>query len=408
MTTTNQNPTLSSHRGELIERARAMLPTLRERQAKGDELRRIPDETIADFKAARFFDMLKPSRFGGLEVDPKTFFDVQTTIATACPSSAWVLGVVAVHAWQLALFAGEAQDEVWGPSSGGNRDALISSSYAPTGKVTRVEGGFKISGRWSFSSGCDHCQWVFLGGMAPSETEGKPPEMRTFLLPRKDYRIDDNWHTAGLKATGSKDIVVGSQEGDVFVPEHRTHRLIDGFKCKSPGNELNPSPLFKLPFGQIFVRSVSTSAIGMATGALQIFRETAAKRVAAGDGSKVADEQATQHVCARASSVVDEVRLVMHRNFDEMMALARDGQEIPLERRVQFRYDSSVAVAKCVEVIDEMFTASGGRAIFLGAPILRFFLDAHAARAHYANNPDKPSRNFGSVALGLKNADWFL
>jgi 3-hydroxy-9,10-secoandrosta-1,3,5(10)-triene-9,17-dione monooxygenase len=385
---------------ELIERARALLPALRERQALGDELRRIPDETIADFKAARFFDMLKPSRFGGLEVDPKTFFDVQTTIATACPSSAWVLGVVAVHAWQLALFTGEAQDEVWGR----DREALISSSYAPTGKVTRAPGGFRISGRWSFSSGCDHCQWIFLGGMAPSETEGKPPEMRTFLLPRKDYRIEDNWHTAGLKATGSKDIVVD----DVFVPEHRTHRLVDGFKCKNPGNALNPSPLYRLPFGQVFVRSVSTSAIGMAIGALEIFRESAAKRVAAGDGSKVAEEQATQHVVAHASSVIDEVRLVLHRNFDEMMALARDGQEIPLERRVRFRYDSSAAVAKCVEVIDEMFTASGGRAIFLGAPILRFFLDAHAARAHYANNPDKPSRNFGSVQLGLKNADYFL
>jgi len=134
--------------------------------------------------------MLQPSRWGALEVDPKTFFDVRMTVASACPSSAWVLGVVAVHAWQLELFPPEAPDEVWG----NDPSTLVSSSYAPTGKVTRTDGGYRIFGRWSFSSGCDHCKWVFLGGFVASETEGKPPEMRTFLVARADYAIDDTWH----------------------------------------------------------------------------------------------------------------------------------------------------------------------------------------------------------------------
>jgi 3-hydroxy-9,10-secoandrosta-1,3,5(10)-triene-9,17-dione monooxygenase len=172
----------------LIASARQLGPALIERLSRADELRRLPDETVADFEQAGFFRILQPKRWGGLELDPQTFFQVQIEIARACASSAWVLGVVGAHAWQLALFDERAQAEVWGDDS----NALISSSYAPTGTVESVPGGYELSGRWSFSSGCDHCQWVFLGGFAPASPEAKAPDMRTFLLPRSDYRIEDN------------------------------------------------------------------------------------------------------------------------------------------------------------------------------------------------------------------------
>ena len=390
-----------SDRGaELIQRARDLAPKLIARAEKTAEERRISNETIADFQQAGFFRMLQPSRWDGLEVDPKVFFEVQMTVAAACPSSAWVLGIVGVHSWQMALFPLQAQTEVWGKDP----STLVSSSYAPTGKVERTEGGFRVSGRWSFSSGCDHCQWVFLGGFVPSEVEGKPPEMRTFLLPRSDYTIDDTWFVAGLRGTGSKDIVVEN----AFVPEHRTHRLVDGYKRVSPGNEHNTAVLYKLPFGQIFVRSVSTSAIGIAEGALCAYVDAASKRIAASDASKVAEDPATQTVAARAAATIDESRVVLFRDMDEMMALARAGQDIPIERRVRFRYHSARVVDRCAEAVDELFSASGGRAIFQTSPILRFFLDIHAARGHYANNPEKPARNMGGVLLSLKNTDYFI
>jgi 3-hydroxy-9,10-secoandrosta-1,3,5(10)-triene-9,17-dione monooxygenase len=384
---------------DFVARAGALVPALRERVPEADRLRRLPDATVADFKQAGFFRMFQPARFGGAEVDPRVFFDVQMTVAAACPSSAWVLGVVGVHAWQLALFHPRAQDEVWG----GQPDALISSSYAPTGKVTRVDDGFRLSGRWSFSSGCDHCQWIFLGGFAPVAA-GEKPDMRTFLLPRADYRIEDNWHTAGLKGTGSKDIVVE----DAFVPEHRTHRLIDGYLRNSPGNEVNPAPLYRLPFGQVFVRSVSTSAIGIAAGMLDAYLGIARDRIAAGDGAKVAEDPTTQVVCAQAAAEIEDVRSILDRNFDEMMALARAGKDMPVEKRARWRYDSSHAVERCMAVVDALFTSSGGRAIFLNSPLLRYFLDVHAARAHYANNPDKPARNLGGLQLKQKNQDYFI
>jgi 3-hydroxy-9,10-secoandrosta-1,3,5(10)-triene-9,17-dione monooxygenase len=391
----------ASDRGaQLIQRARDLAPALVARAEKTAAERRIPDETIADFKEAGLFRMLQPSRWGGFEVDPAVFFEVQMTIAAACPSSAWVLGLVGVHSWQMALFPLEAQHEVWGKDT----STLISSSYAPTGKIERVNGGFRVGGRWSFSSGSDHCQWVFLGGFVPNEVAGKPPEMRTFLLPRSDYTIDDTWHVAGLRGTGSKDIVVK----DAFVPEHRTHKLIDGYKRNSPGNEHNPAPLYKIPFGQIFVRSVSTSAIGIAEGALRAYVDQASKRIAASDASKVADDPATQTVAARAAATIDESRLVLFRDMEELMTLARAGQDMPIERRVRFRYNSARVVDRCADAVDELFSASGGRAIFTSTPILRFFLDIHAARGHYANNPEKPARNLGGVLLSLKNTDYFI
>jgi 3-hydroxy-9,10-secoandrosta-1,3,5(10)-triene-9,17-dione monooxygenase len=385
---------------ELVQRARDLQPTLRERWKQTDELRRLPDETIEDLKEAGFFRMLQPEQWGGYECDPRTYYQVQWTLAEACPSTAWVFGVVGVHSWQLALFPKEAQQEVWGEDT----SALISSSYAPTGKIERADGGYRVSGRWSFSSGCDHCQWVFLGGFAPTEPDAKAPDMRTFLLPRSDYTIEDNWHVAGLKGTGSKDIVVDG----AFVPEHRTHRIIDGYKRNSPGNEVNPAPLFRLPFGQVFVRSVSTSAIGAATGALKVFAGVAAKRIAASDGAKVAVDPKTQELCTAAAAVIEESKLTLLRSFDEMMTAVKAGQDIPVDRRIQFRYESSATASKCVGVVNDLFRNAGGRAIFLDAEILHYFLDCMAAGAHYANNPSKPARNWGGVQLGLKNVDYFI
>jgi len=353
---------------------------------------------MVELTAAGFFRTLQPKRYGGYELDPLALYEIQIALAEACPSTAWVLGVVAVHNWQLALFDDRAQADVWRT----DQDTRISSSYAPTGKIEACEGGYRVSGRWSFSSGCDHCDWVFLGGFVPRPSG--PPDMRTFLLPKTDYVIEDNWHVAGLAGTGSKDVVVSN----AFVPEYRTHRMSDGFKCKSPGNELNNGPLYRIPFGQVFTRSVSTTAIGIAQGALSSYRNAAAHRVAAGDGSKIADNPHAQWVAARAASLVDEAKLVLRRNATQLSAWAAAGEPAPLESRIAYRCDSSNAVLKCVEAVDLLFTESGGRAIFLDHPLLGYFLDVHAARAHFANSPNKPAWNYGGVQLGLDNKDFFL
>jgi 3-hydroxy-9,10-secoandrosta-1,3,5(10)-triene-9,17-dione monooxygenase len=385
----------------LIEGARALAPILRQRADATAEARTLSVETVNNFAEAGFWRMLQPRRWGGLEVDPRTFFATQIEIAKGCPSTAWVLGVVAVHAWQLSIFGEQAQQEVWGNNGGA---ALISSSYMPVGKVTHVDGGYMLSGRWSFSSGSDHCQWIFLGAFVPPAGEGQRPDMRTFLLPRMDYEIIDNWHTSGLRGTGSKDIVVDN----VFVPEHRTHRFADGFKCESPGNAVNPGPLYKLPFGQIFVRSVATTAIGIAEQALDDFCRVAAQRVSQAQGKKIKEDKDSQAIAARGSATLREVKATLFGNFATMMTLVNNGEPVPLEARVQWRYDSSRAVERCVQVVDEVFTQAGGRAIFLDHPLNRAFCDIHAARAHFANKPGPPAENLGRVMLGSFTQDFFI
>ena len=244
---------------ELIERARAMIPTLKARAAQATAQRRIPDETIAEMQAAGFFRILQPKRWGGYEMHPNVFFEVQKLLAEGCMSTGWVYGVVGGHPYELALFHNEAQQEVWGE----NDATLVSSSYQPVGKVERTEGGFYLSGQWGFSSGSEHCEWVLLGAMIPPAKEGDAPDMRTFLVPRSDYVIEDAWHVFGLQGTGSQDIVVNR----AFVPEHRTHKAVDGFMCTNPGQVENDAPMYRLPWAQVFVRLVSSAALGGAKAA---------------------------------------------------------------------------------------------------------------------------------------------
>lgn len=386
---------------ELVQRARDLVPVLKSRAEQTSAARKLLPETIAELRAAGLFRTLQPKRWGGLEADPRTFFAAQMAIARGCASTAWVLGVVGVHAWQLSVFDEQAQQDVWADNDG---DAIISSSYMPVGKVKHVDGGYRLSGRWSFSSGSDHCDWIFLGAFVPPKDGAQRPDMRTFLLPRADYTIIDNWHTSGLRGTGSNDIVVD----DVFVPEHRTHRFADGFKCDSPGNITNTGPLYRIPFGQIFVRSVSTTAIGIAQQALADYTSVAAERVSQAQGTKIKEDLYAQQIAADGHAELDEVVLVLNRNFARMAELVRQGDAIPLTDRVRWRNDSSRAVAKCAAVVDALFGQSGGRAIFLDHPLNRAFADIHAATAHFANKALPPAQNLGRVMLGMRTTDFFI
>src|SRR5437870_7838669 len=237
-----------------LQRVRALLPALRERADRAERLRRLPDETFADFQDAGLFRCLQPKRYGGFELDPGTLYQAVMEIGTVCGSTAWILGVVGVHNWHLGLFAPEAQEDVWGKDT----SIQLSTSLAPTGTVERAPGGFRLSGRWSFSSGCDFCDWAVLGGIVPPKEDGAPPDARTFLLPRSDYAIDDNWHVMGLCGSGSKDIVVE----DAFVPEYRTHSYLDAFHLRNPGTAINNGPLYRLPFGLVFAYGLSAAATG--------------------------------------------------------------------------------------------------------------------------------------------------
>jgi 3-hydroxy-9,10-secoandrosta-1,3,5(10)-triene-9,17-dione monooxygenase len=378
---------------EVIAGVRELLPVFRDRAQETEDARVVPAESIKALEETGFFRLLQPAAFGGLEADPLTFYTAVRLIASACGSTGWVASVLGVHPWHLGLFTAEAQQEVWGS----DQATRISSSYAPTGKAVKAGGGHLVSGRWSFSSGCDHATWVLLGQIV-TDAENRPVDFRTFVLPRSDYAVEDVWDTVGLRGTGSNDIVVT----EVFVPEHRSLSFMDVSRLVVPGQELNGGPLYKLPYGSVFSYSITTPIIGMATGAYEAHVSYLRDRVrVAYAGQKAAQDPFAQVRVAEAAAEIDAVWLALERNMTELMDCARAGQPIPVDLRLRIRRDQVRGTGQSIKAVDRLFENSGGRALKTGTPIQRFWRDAHAGRVHAINDPERALSMFGGSEFGL-------
>ena len=374
----------------LVEEVAARSGLIAERAAQGRARRQVSDEVVQALKDAGFMRAMLPKRWGGLESTPQEFFAALLKVAEQDMSSAWIAGIIAVHAYQLALMDDQAQADVYADDP----DTLISSSYNPVGgRAEACDGGFRLSGRWGWSSGSAHCAWVLLGAIVPGDG------YRTFLVPRPDYEIEDTWFVYGLQGTGSNDIVI---DEPVFVPEHRTHRQMDGFNCVHG----QANPMYSIPWAQIFIRVVSTPAIGAARHAVDLFVTNAA--ASSTDPTKLQGDPDITRRVAEGINDIDEVETIMFRNFDRMMERVNAGQAIPMIDRVRYRYQASMVIDRMGAVVDRLFEVAGGRSVFDGAGIQEIWRDIHIARAHVANNPTPFARNLGGMALGAENGDFFV
>jgi 3-hydroxy-9,10-secoandrosta-1,3,5(10)-triene-9,17-dione monooxygenase len=373
----------------LLERAQALTPVLAARAAECERLRRVPDDSIAAIRAAGFFRILQPRAHGGYELHPMDLFRVSMELAKGCPSTAWVTNLTAIHSWEMALLDPRVAETVWGQ----DQAVLLSSSYAPFGTVTPVEGGFRVNGRWPWSSGCDHCQWAILGGVA-RDKDGNA-DARAFIIPRADYAIDDTWHVMGLKGTGSKDIVVA----DAFVPEWRTHRFADSFLRTDRGAQHFTGPTYRFPFGVVFAWCLAIVTIGMAEGALEEFRRQMAARLGAYDGARAIEDPFVQHRLAEAGAIVRALRLRLEASFAEMDAVIADGEVFPMDMRVRNKWEAQAIAKDAKQAIELLFKATGGSGLRDENPMQRFLRDVHAATNHAYLNADKGSLNMGFFAL---------
>jgi 3-hydroxy-9,10-secoandrosta-1,3,5(10)-triene-9,17-dione monooxygenase len=385
----------------MIAAARALIPRLRDRAARTEELRRLPAETERDLHDAGLFKIVQPRRVGGFEFDYVALVDCADVLGQADASVAWNFANLASHHWMLAMFDKRAQDLVWNKDA----DALIASSFIfPAGRARKVDGGYMLRGSWPFSSGVDSCEWNMLASVVASDDEADGIEYRIFLVNKSDYKIVDMWNASGLRGTGSNDVEVH----DAFVAEPMTLAVSDLAGGPTPGSAVNPNPLYALPVFSLFPYVLSGVALGNAQACLDDYVDLARHRASTYNRAKLGDLQSTQIKIAEASAKIDAARRIMRSNCIEAMADARRGYVPDIAAKTRLRRDGAFSVNLCTEAVSLLFAASGARGLFTTGALQRQFRDEHAINSHIAFNFDAAGTNYGRVALGLPSENLTL
>jgi alkylation response protein AidB-like acyl-CoA dehydrogenase len=380
---------------ELVARAHKIGAAAREHAAETERNRRVSAELVGRMREAELFRILQPQAFGGFEYGYDVFVDCVTAVAAGDGSTGWVYSLGASHPWMFACFPLQAQHDVWD----GDRDAIAAVSYAPAGTAEPVADGYRVSGRWSFASGCDNATWAIVGSLLTKPDGSKAPGF--LLIPKSDYTIHDDWFTMGLAGTGSKTFVV---EG-ATVPSHRSVFFADLLVGNPPGAAVNRNPLYRQPFLAVVPTCLAAPAIGMARGALDVFVEQVKGRVTrgavAGGANSMASFATVQMRVAEASACIDAAELLIHRDLRETAELAARGGDA-LDLRLRNRRDHSFAARLAVQAVDALFAAAGGSSLGLHHPLQRFWRDIHAAGSHISLNWDVVGAMYGQHVFGLE------
>lgn len=379
-----------------------LLPWLREHAGEPELERRLPKAHAEKLRESGVMRLIQPARCGGYEASPEVFYEACRLIGTACGSSAWVTGVVGVHAYQVGLYSEQVQDEVYGE----NPNTWISSHYQPHGVLTPVEGGYRLSGHWHFSSGSDHCDWVFVGARIGDDTSEQDVDLNNWfhvMVPRPDYRVDDVWDVVGLRGTGSNDIIIE----DVFVPEHRVLAWMKLITQDCPGREVNTGPLYRMPWTAMFGSAVAAPLVGIGFGALELYLASQQPKPdsAAGATRPIMGDWVILRSIAEAASDLDAAREMLLGNLIEMYEYAVADETIPKELRQRCRRDQIMAGVRSLKSADAVVEVAGGRALGSKNPLQRMWRDAHGARSHVVNSPNMTLAAWATGALGGENYD---
>ncbi len=375
---------------ELVARARALAPKLRERAVRAERDRNIPQDSVDEFIEAGLIHTLQPKRWGGYEHDHEVAFDIAVELGkSTCGSSAWCLNYLADHACMLALFPEEAQHDVWSRHNA----ACIAPSAAPTGKVAPAAGGYRLDGRWSWCSGLRHSQWIMIGGLVQRPGEDHP-DMRLYLVPVSELKQDDTWYCAGLRASGSNTAVLDN----VFVPEHRSVSFSVLREGCSPGSKVNTNPMYRAPFIALHSYALLGPVLGVARGGYTEFVQWTRQRYLTYTQLAIAHHVPVQNRVAEIAAPIDAAELLARRAF----AMARaDYAGMPLATRTLLRRDFTYALRVLREALDDLVKISGSSGLMDDNPVQRCWRDAHAISSHVVMNWDVPAENFGRTEFGL-------
>lgn len=354
---------------------------IRELGPVNERLGKLDDKAAKILRDAGMMRMLQPATYGGMEAHPREFAETVMGIAALDGSTGWVAGIVGLHAWEMALADPRVQEEVWGD----NQDTWIASPYAPLGIARPVDGGYIFNGRWQFSSGTDHCDWIFLGGML-GDADGniaQPPTSLHLILPRSDYEIvEGTWDVVGLSGTGSKDIIVR----DAFVPEYRVlkyHDVIEGIQAERAGLT---NPLYHVPFTAIFPLGISSAVIGITEGALAAHLAYQRSRVQI-TGTKVKDDPYVLYAISEAAEEISASRITMLDYISRLYDKVAAGKKITFAERAAARRTQVRSAWRAVRAMNEIVLRSGGNGMRMDNPIQRFWRDAHMGLVHAIHVP---------------------
>lgn len=384
---------------KVLDNIAAIADQLRDQAPEAERLGQLPDATAQLLKTAGPIRLLQPKKYSGFEAHPREFAETVMATAALDPASGWITGIVGVHPWQLAFADPKVQDEVWAD----DHDTWMASPYAPTGIARPVDGGYLFNGRWQFSSGTDHCDWIFLGAMLgnPDGSMALPPTMLHMILPRQDYQIvEDSWNVVGLKGTGSKDIIVK----DAFVPDYRVmngDHVIDGTAQKEYGVT---ETLYKMPWSTMFPLGISSAVVGIAEGALAAHLDYQRDRVGA-QGTAVKDDPYVLFAIGEAAADINAARQELLANADKIFDAVDAGKEIGFAERAAVRRTQVRAAWRAVSAVDQIFARSGGNAMRTDKPLQRYWRDAHVGLAHAIHVPSTVYHASAVSSLGLEPAD---
>lgn len=386
MTTTEQD---AISRDELLERADILVPVLAERARQAEELRHIPQESLEDIVAAGLLRTSVPARFGGNGLDYDTVWELGWRLGQGCGSTSWCFMVASIHNWHVGLAPLQAQDEYYADGP----DVWSCSAFNPGGaRLEPTDGGYTLAGRWSFSSGCDHASWALLAALVPD-----PRGAVLFLVPRSDWRIEDDWFVSGMRGTGSKTIVI---DEPVFVPEHRWLPMYGGDGAAA--RKLHGRASYGVAIGSLMPYTLACPLVGVAQGAVNAFHDRMSTRVTSVTRQPQAELVGVQTRLAEASALVDAARELARSDLREMIDRSGRGEEATMLERARYRRNHAFVARLSVQAVDVLFAASGGSAIYDQEPMQRFHRDVHAGSHHVILGWDANAEQYGRVALGLE------
>ena len=382
---------------ELKTAIRSLLPRVRARAAECERARTVPAETVAELRELGFYKLVLPSAYGGYEQDFAILAELMMELAGACASTAWVCGLLAAHQWMVGTFPAQAQRDVWRT----NPDATFCGSYAPVNEAVPDAGGFRLSGRWGFASGCDNSQWAICGARLPA-TADRAAQPAFLLVPASDYAIEDTWDVIGLAGTGSKTLVLK----DVFVPEYRVLLFADAASGRTPGSRVYSNRLYAVPVYCHVSACLAATAIGAAAGAVDDFIAATGGRVTRGSvtggNNQMAEFPTVQIKLADAAASVDAARTILLRDLEAIAAEVRQNGHGSVQQRIVNRRGQSFAVNLAVRAVDILNAATGGNGLAMSNPVQRAWRDVNAVARHVSLNWDSVGAMYGQMALGLE------